>query len=159
MLPKPPMTAAMNALRTGVKPMYGLICPAWTAYRKPATEASPAPIPNAVATTRFTLIPISRAALRSSAAARIDSPSVVRVTNTVSSPSRMIPDRKLTTFTLGMRIVPIAMTPLSCSGLGKAISVGRPARRVVSRVPFWRIWPTANEVSSIATSGAPRIGR
>lgn len=30
MLPNPPITAAMNALRTGVKPMYGLICPAWT---------------------------------------------------------------------------------------------------------------------------------
>ena len=84
---------------------------------------------------------------------------MVRVTNTVSSPSRMIPDRKLTTLTLGTRIVPIEMTPLKASGLGKAISVGRPARRVVSRVPFWRIWPTANEVSSIATSGAPRIGR
>ena len=30
MLPNPPMTAAMNALSTGVKPMYGLIWPAWT---------------------------------------------------------------------------------------------------------------------------------
>ena len=26
-LPKPPMTAAMNALSTGVKPRYGLIWP------------------------------------------------------------------------------------------------------------------------------------
>ena len=30
MLPNPPMTAAMNAFSTGVKPMYGLIWPAWT---------------------------------------------------------------------------------------------------------------------------------
>src|SRR6266404_6311493 len=78
MLPKPPMTAAMNALRTGVKPMYGLIWPAWTANRRPATAANAPPIANAVATTRFTLIPISWAATRSSAAARIDSPSRVR---------------------------------------------------------------------------------
>ena len=88
MLPNPPMTAAMNALRTGVKPMYGLIWPAWTAYRSPATAASPAPIANAVATTRLTLMPMSRAADRSSAAARIDSPSVVRVTNTRQQPEQ-----------------------------------------------------------------------
>ena len=124
MLPKPPMTAAMNALRTGVKPMYGLIWPAWTAYRKPATAARPAPIANAVATTRLTLIPMSRAALRSSAAARIDSPSVVRVTNSVSRPSSTIPATKLTTLTFGTVIVPIVITPLSCSGLGNAMSVG-----------------------------------
>ena len=159
MLPKPPITAAMNALRTGVKPMYGLIWPAWTAYSRPATAASPAPIANAVATTRSTLMPISRAAGRSSAAARIDRPSVVRVTNTLSSPSSTMPATKLAMLTFGIVIEPIVTTPLRTSGLGKAISVGSPARRVVSSVPFWRICPTANEVSSIATSGAPRIGR
>ncbi len=114
---------------------------------------------NAVATTRLTLIPISCAADRSSAAARIDSPSVVRVTNTLSSPSRTIPATKLATFTFGIVIAPSVTTPLSTSGLGNAIRVGLPARRVVRSVPFWRICPTANEVSSIATSGAPRIGR
>ena len=104
-------------------------------------------------------MPISRAALRSWAAARIESPRVVRVTNRLSRPSSTIPATKLTTLTLGIVIVPIAMTPLSCSGLGKAMSVGSPASRVVRSVPFWRICPTANEVSSIATSGAPRMGR
>ena len=56
-------------------------------------------------------------------------------------------------------IDPIVMTPFRASGLGNAMRVGFPASRVVSSVPFWRICPTANEVSSIATSGAPRIGR
>ena len=70
-----------------------------------------------------------------------------------------MPATKLAMLTLGIVIAPIVTTPLRTSGLGNAISVGRPARRVVSSVPFWRIWPTANELSSIATSGAPRIGR
>ena len=104
MLPNPPMTAAMNALSTGVKPMYGLICPAWTAYSRPATAASPAPIANAVATTRSTLIPMSLAAGRSSAAARIDRPRDVRVTNTLRRPSSTIPATKLATLTLGIVI-------------------------------------------------------
>ena len=56
-------------------------------------------------------------------------------------------------------IVPIVATPPRPSGLGNAICCGLPAMRVVRSVPFWRIWPTANELSSIATSGAPRIGR
>jgi len=159
MLPNPPITAAMNALRTGVKPMYGLIWPAWTAYRKPATAASPALIANALATTRLTLIPISRAASRSSAAARIESPRVVLVTNNVSKPSSTTPATKLTTLTLATVIDPSMITPLSCSGLGKAIRVGLPASLVVRRVPFCRICPTANELSSIATSGPPRSGR
>ncbi len=159
MLPKPPITAAMKALRTGVNPMYGLIWPAWTEYRRPATAARAAPIANAAATTRLTLIPTSWAALRSCAAARMDRPSVVRVTNRLSRPSSTIPAKKLTTLTLGMVIAPSVITPFSCSGLGNAISVGLPARRVVSSVPFWRICPTANDVRSIATSGAPRIGR
>ena len=48
----------------------------------------------------------------------------------------MIPTTKLTALTFGIVIDPSVTTPLSCSGLGKASRVGRPARRVVSRVPF-----------------------
>ena len=142
MLPNPPITAAMNALSTGVKPMYGLIWPAWTAYRSPATAASPAPMANAVATTRLILMPISCAALRSSAAARIESPSVVRVTNTVSRPSRTIPATKLTTLTLGTMIDPIVDDPAQRLGAREGDQRSAcPASRVVSSVPFWRIWP------------------
>ena len=53
----------------------------------------------------------------------------------------------------------VVATPPRPGGLGNAICWGLSARRVVRSVPFWRIWPTANEVRSIATSGAPRIGR
>ncbi len=70
-----------------------------------------------------------------------------------------MPAAKLTMFTFGTVNAPMATTPLRTSGLGNAMSVGWPARRVVRRVPFWRICPTANELRSIATSGAPRSGR
>lgn len=70
-----------------------------------------------------------------------------------------MPATKLAMLSFGIVIAPSVTTPFSRSGLGNAIRVGLPARRVVSRVPFWRIWPTAKDVSSIATSGAPRIGR
>ena len=62
-------------------------------------------------------------------------------------------------FTLGTVIAPTATTPLTASGVGNAIWIGSPASRLMRSVPFWRICPTAKEVSSIATSGAPRIGR
>ncbi len=70
-----------------------------------------------------------------------------------------MPATKLATLTFGIVIAPIVTTPLSRSGLGKAISCGLFASRVVSSVPFWRIWPTANDERSTATSGAPRSGR
>ena len=66
---------------------------------------------------------------------------------------------KLPRLTFGIASAPMLTTPLSTSGAGKAIWIGRPESRVRRSTPFWRIWPTANEVSSSATSGAPRSGR
>src|SRR5258706_462962 len=91
MRPNPRTPAAINAFSTGEKPIYGLIWPACTANSSPATAANPEPIAKAVAITRLMLMPISRAASRSSAAARMDSPSVVRVTNSESSTSSTTP--------------------------------------------------------------------
>ena len=51
------------------------------------------------------------------------------------------------------------MAPDSSSGAGNAIWTGLPARRLASSAEFWRIWPTANELSRSATSGPPRSGR
>ena len=104
-------------------------------------------------------MPISRAALRSSAAARIDRPSVVRVTNRVSSPSRTIPATKLTTLTFGIVIVPIAMTPLSCSGLGKAISVGWPRQAGRQQRPVLEDLADGERGQQHRDVGRARIGR
>ncbi len=83
----------------------------------------------------------------------------MRVTNTVSSASSTLPMRKLATFSRGTSSGPSEMAPDSSSGAGNAIWTGLPARRLASSAEFWRIWPTANEDSSRATSGPPRSGR
>ena len=114
---------------------------------------------NATITTRLTLMPIRRAAGRSSATACIERPRRVRVTNTVRSASSTVPMRKLATFSLGTSSGPREMAPDSSSGAGNEIWTGLPANRLASSAEFWRIWPTANEDSSSATSGPPRSGR
>ena len=61
--------------------------------------------------------------------------------------------------TLGIVSAPTVTTPRRKSIVGKAICTGCWAKREVSSAVFWRICPTANEVSRAATSGAWRIGR
>ena len=121
--------------------------------------ASPQAIANAVATTRSTRIPISRAAWRSSAAACMERPSRVRVTKRVRTTSVTTPTMKLARLTLGTRKVPMLTTPEMSSGAGNAIWTGCPASRVTRSVPFWRMRPAANEVRRSVTSGPPRRGR
>jgi hypothetical protein len=87
MLPKPPMMAATKALSSGVKPMLGWTTPACAAHSTPASPAKPEAMAKATMIRRLTSRPTRWAAAMSSAAARMPSPTSVRVTNQPSDNS------------------------------------------------------------------------
>ncbi len=89
MLPMPPSTAAVNALRPGMNPVYGLISPYCTPKSTPAAPPMAPPIRNVSEMIRLTLIPMRLAAAWSSATARMAVPILVRFTSTWSPQSMM----------------------------------------------------------------------
>ena len=78
-LPRPPRIVATNPITTGRTPMSGLSCPICAANTSETTHASTALMTKASAITRSTLMPVSRAAWTSCAAARRLMPIAVRL--------------------------------------------------------------------------------
>ena len=77
----PPTIVAMNANSTMLTPIVGETVPVWAVSRIAATAASSPESAKAEATTVLARIPSTRAILKSSAAARIWVPRVVRRKN------------------------------------------------------------------------------
>ena len=85
MLPMPPSTAAVNALRPALKPRSKRTNPKYWPWNTPAAPASAPPIRNVIAIVWLRSTPISWAACWSWAVARIARPSRVRPTNSLEA--------------------------------------------------------------------------
>ena len=83
----PPTIVAMNANSTMLTPIVGETVPVWAVSRMAATAASSPERAKAEATTVLARIPSTRAILKSSAAARIWVPRVVRRKNSPTAAS------------------------------------------------------------------------
>ena len=89
-LPMPPRTAAVNALRPAWKPSSKRATPYWRPLTTPAAPASAEPIRNVIAIVRLMFTPIRAAASRSAAVARIERPRRVRPMNSCRATIRTI---------------------------------------------------------------------
>ncbi len=81
MLPIPPSTAAVNALRPGINPLRQLNDRLWKPSMTPAAPASIAPMAKVTTITWSTSTPMSEAVSLSSATARMARPVRERCTN------------------------------------------------------------------------------
>ena len=85
--PSPPITVAMNALSTGLKPIVGSTVPRRARMKIAATPASAPEIANATAITRLAEIPMSRVTWKSWLAASMPRPCIERRRKSVSTTS------------------------------------------------------------------------
>ena len=85
MLPMPPRTAAVNALRPAWKPMLNTVTPKYRPWTTPAAPASAEPMKNTRAIVELMFTPMIWAASRSIAVERIARPVFVRWMNSCSA--------------------------------------------------------------------------
>ena len=151
----PPTTMPTSAGIASWKPNVGVTSGRWTTTSTVAAAARTPPMRKAIWMTLFARTPSMRAVRKSCAAARIWSPVVVRLRNSVVADRRTMPTPIDANVTQRIRRSPISTARLS-SGRKRALSPSAPK---TSSAMLCSRKLKANVVTSIVAGEALRIGR
>ncbi len=151
----PPTTVAMKAIRMTLAPIVGDTDPVWAVSRIAAAPASRPESAKATAITVSARIPRTRAIRKSSAAARICVPIVVRRMNNPSATRRPSVTPTTTTSSFWIETDPISNE--SPRPVAKPVERGVDPQIRAAR--FWRRKLRANEVINSVAGLACRTGR